>query len=93
VDLKTLEYMETRAKKARELVNRIEKLKIQMAELKRSRGCMDLYTPNKTIRIEASYQDRAEDNFSTRAAATIHNAFIDVTMAEINHLEKLLEEL
>jgi hypothetical protein len=93
VDLKTLEYMEARAKKARELVNRIEKLKVQMGDIKRSKGCVDIYTPNKTIRIEASYQDRAEDNHSTRAVAAIHNAFIDVTMAEINHLEKLLEEL
>jgi hypothetical protein len=64
-----------------------------MVDIKKSRGCMDLYTPMKTIRIEASYQDRAKDNYSTRAAAAIYNAFIDVTTAEINHLEKKLEEL
>jgi hypothetical protein len=93
VDLKTLEYMESRTKKAREIVTRIEKLKVQMGDIKRSRGCMDLYTPTKTIRIEASYQDRAEDNYITLAAAAIYNAFIDVTTAEIKRLEKELKEL
>jgi hypothetical protein len=94
MDRKTLEYMEERSKVARNTVDRIENLSRQVSELKRARGTIDLYTPTKTIRLEATpYQDRAVNNYSTYAVAVIQNTFIDLATAEIQRLEEFLGEL
>jgi hypothetical protein len=93
MDLKTLDYMEERAKKGRKIVEQIENLSEAIARLKRAKGTIDLYTPNKTIRLEVKYNDHSLDDYTTRAVAEIHNTFIDITLAEIRKLEKELAEL
>jgi hypothetical protein len=84
--------MEERAKKAREIVERIKILKSQISDIKRAR-VMDLYTPVKTIRLDLQTNERSDDNYKTRVIAHIYNTFIDVTLAEISHLEKKLAEI
>ncbi|PLR93231.1 hypothetical protein [Bacillus sp. T33-2] len=93
MDRKTLEYMEERATKARGIVNRIERLLDQVEQVKRARGVMDLYTRHKTIRLEMKYNELAENNYTTEVVAAINNAFVNVTLAEIRHLEQELAEL
>jgi hypothetical protein len=93
MDLKTLEYMEERAVKGRKIVDRIERLLNQVDLIKRSRGVIDLYTPANTVRLDTKRDDRANDDYVTRATAGIYNAFIDITLAEIRNLEQELAEL
>ncbi|MCM3242724.1 hypothetical protein M3598_08195 [Cytobacillus oceanisediminis] len=95
MDIKTLEYMEERAGKARAIVDRIELLLKRVNSVKKSSGVIDLYTPNRTVRIDPQYREdgHAVNNFETRIAAAIYNTFIDVTLQEIRHLEKELAEL
>lgn len=95
MDVKTLEYMEERAGKARKIVDRIDALLKSVDEVKRSRGFIKLSTPNIGIYIELtrSGKEPAENDYETEITASIYNAFIDVTLAEIRHLEKQLAEL
>jgi hypothetical protein len=96
MDLKTLEYLEERAKKAREIVDRIDDLLKQIDLLNRADGAMEIYTRGKTIYLrlnDFSPEGLAEKDYTTEVVASIYNAFIDVTLAEIRHLEKQLAEL
>lgn len=93
MDRKTLEYMEERAKRARKIVEQIEKLLGDVARVKRSNGRMDLYTTGQTIRFEFQRGERVKNCYSAEAVAAMYNAFVNITIAEIRSLEKQLAEL
>ncbi|MDT0163852.1 hypothetical protein [Bacillus sp. AG4(2022)] len=94
MDIKTLQYMEERAGKARKIVNQIEVLTNKVASIKKSKGVIDLYTPQRAVRIEIQQSsERAQDNYETQLVASVYNTYINITLAEIRNLERELAEL
>lgn len=96
MDIKTLEYLEERSRKARAIVDSIADLTSRVELIKKSRGVIDLYTPKRShrIEIESGFEDnKALNNFETELAAHIYNTYIKVILAEIRQLEKQLAEL
>lgn len=94
LDIKTLEYLEERSLKGRELVTKIEKLKKQISLVKKSKGILDIHTPVSSIRPIRNLQDgQLPNEYETKLIAHIYNAFITVTDSEIQCLEKELAEL
>ncbi|WP_256846880.1 hypothetical protein [Paenibacillus sp. Pae108] len=90
MDLKTLEYMEERAGKARKIVTRIEKLREFIVRSKNI-TCMTLNYGSHQIKI-TEWGKRAHE-YSAEAEAHMVNVFIDITNKEIARLEKELAEL
>jgi predicted RNase H-like nuclease (RuvC/YqgF family) len=83
MDLKTLEYMEERAGKARKLVNKIEKLKANIESLK------------KIMRVDFinnSYRNEF-DSSTGDLTNEIKEAYLNIATNEINYLEQKLAEL
>jgi hypothetical protein len=94
MDLKTLEYLEERAKKGRELVERIERLNKFIEQVKgKSFHCIKLAIDSSSIEMTGFGSKRVELNYGSVAEAHMLNAFIDVTNAEIKIYEKELDEL
>jgi hypothetical protein len=94
MDIKTLQYMEERAGKARKIVDRIEVLTNKVVSIKKARGVIDLYTSQRTVRIDIQQSsERAPDNYDTQLVASVYNTYINITLAEIRNLERELSEL
>ncbi|WEK53295.1 MAG: hypothetical protein P0Y55_11925 [Candidatus Cohnella colombiensis] len=93
MDRKTLEYMEGRAAKAREIVDRIEELLRDIERVKRS-GNIEIYTPTRSVYINDYHHKGVLPSSSrTYLFALMINLFIDVTLQEIQQLESELAEL
>ncbi|MEF7566093.1 hypothetical protein V4V35_24175 [Bacillus infantis] len=94
MDIKTLQYMEERAGKARKIVNQIEMLTNKVASIKNAKGIIDLYTSKRTVRIDIQqHSGIAENNYETQLVASVYNTYINITLAEIRNLEWELSEL
>ncbi|PJN91013.1 hypothetical protein [Bacillus sp. mrc49] len=94
MDIKTLEYLEERSLKGRELLDQIENLKKQVSMVKKSRGIIDIHTPVSSIRPIRNAQDgQLSNNYQTQVIAHMYNTFINVTHSEIQCLEQELAEL
>lgn len=91
MDIKTLEYMEKRAKQGRQLVEQIERLKNRIHLVKGSRG-IELDVNGGLIRTSRS-NDKQLSEYAAHVEASMINAFIDITQAEIKRLEQELAEL
>ncbi|CAM5794768.1 hypothetical protein [Brevibacillus borstelensis] len=91
MDIKTLEYMEQRAKQGRQLVEKIERMKGRISLAKKSRG-IDLDVNGGTIRTSRSNEKQLTE-YAAHVEASMINAFIDVTEAEIKRLEQELADL
>ncbi|MED3792089.1 hypothetical protein P4571_06530 [Niallia alba] len=94
MDRKTLEYLEERSKKGRELVERIERLNKFLEQVKgKSFHCIKLAIDSSSIEMTGFGTKQVELNYAAVAEAHMLNAFIDVTNAEIKIHEKELDEL
>lgn len=94
MDRKTLEYMEERAGKAREIVNKIEKLQTFLNQVQsKSFMCVRLAIDSGSIDITRWGSSKVPNNYLSEAEASMINAFVAVTKAEIQTLEKELAEL
>jgi hypothetical protein len=94
MDRKTLEYMEERAVKGREIVNRITELERNLSQVKSgSFQCIDIKVDSTTIRGTAWGTSKVANDYQTEFEASMLNAFIDMTKVEIQRLEQELAEL
>jgi len=94
MDRKTLEYMEERAGKAREIVNKVEKLYNFLRQTKGNEfKCLRLAINSDNIEITPWGQRGVPNDYAAEAEAYMLNAFIDVTNMEIQRLENELAEL
>ncbi|MBY0088422.1 hypothetical protein [Brevibacillus brevis] len=93
MDLKTLEYMEQRAKQGRELAERILELKSRISRVKgNSLHCIDFKIGSGTLRT-SQWDDKQISEYQAHIEASMINVYIDITNAEIQRLEKELFEL
>jgi len=93
VDLKTLEYMEQRAKQGRELVDRILELNSRISRVKgKNLNCIDFKIGSGTLRT-SQWDDKQISEYQAQIEASMINVYIDITNAEIERLEKELFEL
>ena len=94
MDRKTLEYMTDRVKKAMDIVDQIDLL-IKRIEAVKSKQFKAIAIKYNSTGFELTRwgSSQVENNYSAQVEAHMLNAFIDVTIAEINRLEKELEEL
>jgi hypothetical protein len=87
LDIKTLEYMEERAGKAREIVNRINKLNEVLLKVKGSSyKCLVLKIDSGSVSCTDWGSKKVKNDYSSEVEAHMLNAFIDVTNAEIASL-------
>jgi hypothetical protein len=94
MDMKTLLYMEARAGKARELVNRIEKLQGLLNQTQSNKfKCIRIAIDSNTVELTRWGSKQVPNDYSSEVEANMLNSFIDVTKAEIKRLEKELAEL
>lgn len=94
MDIKTLEYMEERAGKARAIVNRINKLNEILLKVKGpSFQCLDIKIDSGAVRGTEWGSSKVANDYKAEVDAHMLNAFIDVTNAEIASLETELAEI
>ncbi|USK46315.1 hypothetical protein [Cytobacillus oceanisediminis] len=94
MDIKTLEYMEERAGKARAIVNRINKLNEVLVKVKgRSFKCLVLKVDSGAVSCTDWGSKKVKNDYSAEVEAQMLNAFIDVTNAEIASLELELADI
>lgn len=92
MDIKTLEYMEKRAKEAREIANRIEWLRNQLGRVKEiSDISFHGSSRNHLFSVSTGFNDNRESN--SRIITEISSATKKVISDEITLLEKELAEL
>lgn len=94
MDRKTLEYMTDRVEKAMDIVDQIDLFNKRLDAIK-SKEFKSIGIKYESTGFELTKwgSSQVENNYSAEVEAHMLNAFIDVTMAEINRLEKELEEL
>jgi len=94
MDRKTLKYMEERANRGREIVNRISELERHLIKVSnRSFQCIDIKIDSGTIRGTEWGSSKVANDYRAEVEASMLNAFIDMTKAEIQRLEQELAEL
>lgn len=94
MDRKTLEYMEKRTERAREIVNRIEKLQNILNKTKSKEfKCIRIAIDSDSIELTKWGRSAVPNEYATEVEAHMLNSFINVTNAEILHLEQELAEL
>lgn len=93
MDIKTLEYMEQRAKQGRELVDRVVELKSRISSVKGNNlHCIDFKIGSGTLRT-SQWDKKQVFEYQAHIEASMINVFIDITTAEIKRLEQELAEL
>ncbi|GIO09707.1 hypothetical protein J31TS6_57350 [Brevibacillus reuszeri] len=94
MDIKTLEYMEQRAKRGRELVNEINALKNNIITLKSAAfKCIDININSAELRLTGWGAKQVPNTVSARVEACMLNVYIDEANEEIKRLEQELAEL
>lgn len=94
MDIKTLEYMEKRSMKGRELVRKIENLQKFLSQVKgKSFKTIRLAIDSSSIEITQWGSKQVDLDYGTVAEAHMLNAFITITNIEIKLLEQELAEL
>lgn len=94
MDIKTLEYMEKRSMKGRELVRKIENLQKFLIQVKgKSFKTIRLAIDSSSIEITQWGSKQLDLDYETVAEAHMLNAFITITNNEIKLLEEELAEL
>ena len=94
MDRKTLEYMTDRVKRGMDIVDQIDLLIKQMDLVKgKWFKSINILYDSTGFELTRWGSSQVENNYSAEVEAHMLNAFIDVTIAEINRLEKELEEL
>ncbi|MEK5171794.1 hypothetical protein NST63_00870 [Heyndrickxia sp. FSL W8-0496] len=94
MDRKTLEYMTDRVERAMDIVDQIDLLIKQMDLVKgKCFKSINILYDSTGFELTKWGSSQVENNYSAEVEAYMLNVFINVTMAEINRLEKELEEL
>lgn len=94
MDIKTLVYMEERAKKGREIVNRISELKLHLHKVtSKSFQCIDIKVDSHSIRGTEWGASKVPNDYQAEFEASMLNSFISITKTEIKRLEQELAEL
>lgn len=94
MDIKTLEYMEERAQKGREIVNRISELQRHLSKVTgNSFQRISIEVDSSSIKGTGWNATKVQNDYHAEFEASMLNAFIDITKAEIKRLEQELAEL
>ncbi|MED1786191.1 hypothetical protein P4V47_01460 [Brevibacillus laterosporus] len=94
MNIQAVERMEELIKKARDIVETIERLKERINKVTGLlfRNVVIYFEQERVSMCDWSSEQRSND-YNAEVEAHMINAFIDITKAEIEHLEKELAEL
>ncbi|WP_028562279.1 hypothetical protein [Paenibacillus pinihumi] len=94
MDRKTLEYMEMRSQRAREIVGQIDSL-LKSIDAAKKTVSVALYNklPTGIFVTDPDHKGELPNDFYTELTAIIINVYIDMVLKEIHRLEKEFAEL